>query len=406
MGIMKRLLYIIMPLLCFCGCIPPEEMLRNPVGSNAENSFKDIVIGAALPLSGKYAAQGSEMLPGAQAAVETLNQKRGINGRRVRLEICDTKSTPQGASLAMTSLAKKGATVIIGGYSTVETEGLCIGAQRERVPLIVPCATADEISTANAFVFRISCTDTQQAEGLAAYLWYWRQINQIGVLVDMRADSVYERNVARAVAQSFSDLGGYVAKTANYTDVPSCVDAMRTVMAAAPKAIVVSAMGEEAAMMVKALRKLGYTGVICGADGWDRDDFFFTLGTDFDPGECIYVTFFSNEYKDDEFTMFSEEFRKKFYHLPGAQAAAVRDAVFMAGSCIVNNADIRSFRRNWLALQNYFGASSVYSPLRTGDVDRILFINSVIPAGVRSKYPGPRLLRQFMHSKLETYKFD
>lgn len=403
---MKNILYILLPLLILCGCIPREEMLRNPVETGAANSFNDVVIGAALPLTGKYADQGSQMLSGAQAAVESLNQKRGISGRRVKLEVHDTQSTPAGASDAMTALAKKGAAAVIGGYATTETAGLCSGAQRERVPLIVACATADEISNINPFVFRVSCTDTQQAEGLAAYLWYWRQIKQIGVLVDMRTTSVYERNVARAVAQSFADLGGYVVKTANYTDIPSCVEAMRNVMTTAPKAIVVTAVGKEAAMMVKALRKLGYAGVICGTDGWDRDDFFFTLGTDCNPGECVFVTFFSNKYQDDEFSAFSEEFRKKFYHIPGAQATAVRDAVFMAGSCIANNTDIRSFRRNWLSLQNFFGASSIYNPLRSGDIDRMLFINSVTPAGIRSKYPGTRLLRHFMHSKLESYKFD
>ena len=140
-------------------------------------------------------------------------------------------------------------------------------------------------------------------------------LKKIGILIDMRVESEYERNVARAAAQSFSSLGGYVAKSANFTDIPSCVEAMRQVMASAPQAIVVSAIGKEAAQMVKALRKLGYAGIICGADGWDRNDFFSTLGSDFAPGECFYVTFFSNEYKDDEFAAFSEAFRKKFYHL-------------------------------------------------------------------------------------------
>lgn len=405
---MKTVIFLISCLLfALFGCVNPEEVLRNPVlAGNNSSAYTDVVVGAALPLSGKYSLQGNEMLPGAQAAVDMLNARRGIAGRRLRLEVCDTQSNPQGAALAVRTLAAKGASVIVGGYSTTETHGLVAAAQQERVPLVIPCASADVFSGINLFVYRTGCTDTQQAEGLAAYLWYWRQIKQIGVLVDARPESEYERNVSRRVAGSFSELGGYVVKSSNYTDIPSCVSAMREVMSYGPQAIVVSAVGKEAAMMVRALRRLGYEGVICGPDGWDGDEFFTTLGKDCQIGECFFVSFFSKEYKDDEFTAFSEMFRKKFYHLPGARATAARDAVVMACNALVGAGNIRQFRRNWLAMQNFFGAGSVYNPLKSGDVDRMIFIKSVSPAGTMGDYPQPRLIRGFMHSKLETYKFD
>ena len=208
-SMLKKNIFLLAALLAFlCGCVPQEEWLRNPADASGKAAFSDIVIGAALPLSGKHAAVGNNMLYGAQIAVDGLNQNRGIGGRRVKLEICDTGSSAEGAAQAVKVLAEKGASAVIGGYSSSEAAVLSSGAQRERVPLIVPCATADDISTKNLFVFRTSCTDTQQAEGLAAYLWYWRQIRKIGVLIDMRADSEYERHVARAAAQSFSSLGG------------------------------------------------------------------------------------------------------------------------------------------------------------------------------------------------------
>jgi hypothetical protein len=87
-------------------------------------------------------------------------------------------------------------------------------------------------------------------------------------------------------------------------------------------------------------------------------------------------------------------------------ATVTRDAVMMAGSCVMNCGNVRDFRRNWLALQNFFGASSVYNPKQSGDIDRMIFINSVVPAGENRKFPGARLIRGFMYSKLESYKFD
>ena len=386
------------------GCIPPEEMLRNPLDESVVRS--EVVIGAALPLTGNHAEAGKEMLMGAKIAVRMLNSGRGIAGRRVRLEVADTQSTPSGARRAMRQLAEKGASAAVGGYSTTETSGLAAAANTERLPLAIACATADKFSQAGPFVFRVSCTDTQQAQGLAAYLWYWRQIKAIAVLIDMRSSSEYERNIARSVAQSFADLGGNVVKTAEYTDVDSCVAAMRKVMGFGPQAIMVPAAGKEAAKMITALRKLGFTGVICGADGWDDPEFFTTLGKEINPGECFFVSCFSSEYKDDEYSVFAERFRKEFFHYPNSRQTSVYDAVMMLGRCLGNISNIRQFRTNWLALQNYFGACSVYNPLRSGDVDRMIFLNSISPAGTAGEYPAARLIRNFMHSKLEGYLFE
>ena len=391
-------------LAALCGCVPPEEMLRNPLDETFTGN--EVVIGAALPLSGAYAEAGKEMLQGAQIAIRTLNAGRGVGGRRVRLEVADTCSTSSGARQAMSQLALKGAAAVAGGYTTQETEGLASGANIERLPLAVACATADKFSDSGLFVFRTSCSDTQQAQGLAAYLWYWRQIKTLAVLIDMRVESEYERNVARSVAQSFSDLGGNVVRTAEYTDIPSCVAAMRKVMGFGPQAIVVPAVDKDAANMVTALRKLGYTGVICGADGWDSPEFFTSLGKEINPGECYYVSYFSSEYKDDEYIAFAERFRKECYHYPNARQTAIYDAVMMLGRCLGNISDIRQFRLNWLALHNYFGASSIYTPQKSGDIDRMIFLNSVSPAGTGGEHPTPKLIRSFMHSKLEGYIFE
>ena len=207
--IKRTLLALFGTLFMLCGCVNPDDVLSNPVLLGEQTLIQsDVVIGAALPLTGKYSAQGMEMLRGIETAVDVLNARRGIAGRRVRLETADTNGTPEGAEKAMNSLAAKKASIVVGGYSTTETDGLIKNIANLRIPLVIPCATADGFSGVHPFVFRTSYTDTQQAEGLAAYLWYWRQIKRVGVLIDMRPSAEYERNVARSVAQSFADLGG------------------------------------------------------------------------------------------------------------------------------------------------------------------------------------------------------
>ena len=102
----------------------------------------------------------------------------------------------------------------------------------------------------------------------------------------------------------------------------------------------------------------------------------------------------------------AERFRKECYHYPNARQTAIYDAVMMLGHCLGNISDIRQFRLNWLALHNYFGASSIYTPQKSGDIDRMIFLNSVSPAGTGGEHPTPKLIRSFMHSKLEGYIFE
>jgi|GEM_PF-369629 len=76
-----------------------------------------LVIGAALPLRGTAAADGLEMVRASELAIEEINQRGGIDGRSVRLElvsvdIFDTTGVQRG----LATLAERGADVITSGY--------------------------------------------------------------------------------------------------------------------------------------------------------------------------------------------------------------------------------------------------------------------------------------------------
>ena len=388
-------------LAALCGCVPPEEMLRNPLDETFTGN--EVVIGAALPLSGAYAEAGKEMLQGAQIAIRTLNAGRGVGGRRVRLEVADTCSTSSGARQAMSKLALKGAAAVAGGYTTQETEGLASGANIERLPLAVACATADKFSNSGLFVFRTSCSDTQQAQGLAAYLWYWRQMQRICVLMDNSPEAVCERNNARAVAASFRDLGGTVTDTPVYRD-NNFSKAINEALITGPQAIIVSARGKRAAAILAELRQKGYKGAICGTDGWDTPEFFKSL-TVKDPGDCVYISCFTPSETSEEFKDFSAGFRRRHFHEPGNLETISYDALKLLAIGLGRAESLRDFRKNWLAICNHFGCAATYTMLRRGKVDRTMYINAIEPAKANGLGCQGRLLRSFMHSRLATYRY-
>ncbi|MBI2017038.1 MAG: ABC transporter substrate-binding protein, partial [Candidatus Rokubacteria bacterium] len=77
-----------------------------------------IRIGFPLPLTGPFAAIANDMQQGAQLAVDELNAKGGILGRKVELLIRDDQLKPQvGAQRTQELIEKEKCQFIVGGLA-------------------------------------------------------------------------------------------------------------------------------------------------------------------------------------------------------------------------------------------------------------------------------------------------
>ena len=380
------------------GCVSPESVL-----GNSERIDGPVIIGALLPMTGRDKESGDRMLAGLRFAEYELNNRRGIGGRRIKLVPYDTGSTGAGAAAAFEAAAGDGASGMIAGYSTAEAEAVAPLAVRHRIPSVFPMATTDAIGPHPCLV-RCAYTDRQQGEGLAAYLWYWRQLIRISVLMDADPEAAYERNTARAVAEAFRDLGGVITAAPRYTG-ENFEKALGEALITGPQAIVVSARGARAARMIRALREKGYAGAICGLDAWDTPAFFRELDKMDDPGDCVYVSFFTPQSKTEEFKDFQAGFRQKYFHDPGSCETMSYDALKLLAMGLSQARTLDDFAENWLAIRNHFGAAATYTMLPRSGIDRTLFINAVDSKRADGRGTSGRLIRSFMHSKLASYRY-
>ena len=380
-------------ILLFCGCVEHTQ----PIPGKGNGP---VLIGALLPLTGADKIQGERMLSGLQYAEYELNSQRGINNRSVKLLVFD--SAAEGAYTAYLSAVQAGVSGIICGNTGDELQNVFAPAEKYGIPTIIARDTADSNVNANAFIFRSIYTDSQQSEALAAYLWYWRQMQRICVLMDNSPEAVCERNNARAVAASFRDLGGTVTDTPVYRD-NNFSKAINEALITGPQAIIVSARGKRAAAILAELRQKGYKGAICGTDGWDTPEFFKSL-TVKDPGDCVYISCFTPSETSEEFKDFSAGFRRRHFHEPGNLETISYDALKLLAIGLGRAESLRDFRKNWLAIRNHFGCAATYTMLRRGKVDRTMYINAIEPAKANGLGCQGRLLRSFMHSRLATYR--
>ena len=264
-------------------------------------------------------------------------------------------------------------------------------------------ATDTEHVGLNRFVFRNIYTDRQQAETIAAYLWYWRKVMRLGILVDMSPKEEYSRNIARDVSGYFTKLGGNVVCTAEFRG-DDYESSLRRIMTHAPRAILLPVEASRAATMIRKLRDLGYRGIVCGPDSWDSEALIHGLAGLKEPGDCVYMGLFSDESRRRSFRDFKRDFAAKCFHSPGSEEVQSYDALKLLLIGLSNADDLLKFEKNWLSIRNHAGAAAVYTMLPGGKIDRTMYIKSIAPPNVANPDPYSRMLLEFQYSKLETYR--
>src|SRR5438046_131749 len=132
-------------------------------------------VGLIQPLSGPIAAAGSYIVNGAKIALDRVNGKGGIAGRRLELIIEDNKSDPaETRNAAEKLIVRDKVPVIIGAWGSSMTLAMMPLAAQHGVPLVVETSSSGKITDPKTpgqkVVSRISPTSELEAVGVEGTL--------------------------------------------------------------------------------------------------------------------------------------------------------------------------------------------------------------------------------------------
>lgn len=118
------------------------------------NTFK---IGVITSLTGPAAAFGQAHKNGYTVAVEDLNAKGGVMGKKIELVYYDDQSRPDQAVQGVNKLVDQDhVPIILGAYSSENTRAIVPAITQKQVPLVMPTATADNVmATGSPWAFRV-----------------------------------------------------------------------------------------------------------------------------------------------------------------------------------------------------------------------------------------------------------
>ena len=143
-----------------------------------------VKIGLNNPLTGTYAALGGNELIGAQLAVEQMNAKGGILGRRVELLSEDSTSGDAGTAVQKTRklIERDGVNFILGNVNSALSLAMAQVTNEKGVLHVVPGGHTDAVTGSSCHwnVFRVCNTTQTEANAVTSVLlnkagkrWYY-----------------------------------------------------------------------------------------------------------------------------------------------------------------------------------------------------------------------------------------
>src|SRR6478609_881618 len=114
-------------------------------------------IGVITSLTGSLAAFGEAHKNGYAIALDEINAKGGVLGKKVELDFYDDQSKPDQAVQGVSKLIDQDQVpVLLGSYSSESTKAIIGSVTQRETPLIIPTATADNVMDSKSpWIFRV-----------------------------------------------------------------------------------------------------------------------------------------------------------------------------------------------------------------------------------------------------------
>ncbi len=140
--------------------------------ATAASAAGPIKLGGMFPLSGRAEDLGRTCKLGAEMAVEEINAKGGVLGRKLQLEVADSKANVQEAvNLSKRYIQKDGVDFLFGVVSSAVSLAVGEIAKQEKVIFMDTVGSTDTLTKEkwNRYTFRSGVCNSQEANSLALY---------------------------------------------------------------------------------------------------------------------------------------------------------------------------------------------------------------------------------------------
>ena len=213
---MRKILLGVLALIVilFVACQP--QLQQQPAGQEQQpaqpkGTYK---VGVMFPLTGDGAAYGIPIQRAVKIALDEVNAKGGVNGKKLEPIYEDSKCNPKDGNAAAQKLINVDKVkVIIGGACSGETLGAAPIAETNKVVVVSPSATNPDITNAGDFIFRLAPSDAYA--GIVASDYAFKDLKaKTATIISESTD--YAQGLRKVFKENFEKLGGKVVADETY----------------------------------------------------------------------------------------------------------------------------------------------------------------------------------------------
>lgn len=162
-------------------------------------------IGFIGTLSGHGASLGVNGRNGALLYFGDLNERGGINGRKIEMLTYDCKSDYREAERGVEELYDKGVKLIIGHMTSGEAVNAVKKADELKIPIISASISSNEYSNIDDYLIRITSSNEMQGIKLAEHALS-RKIKSASIVYDSR-NNIFTRPIINSFSETFEEDG-------------------------------------------------------------------------------------------------------------------------------------------------------------------------------------------------------
>ncbi len=301
------------------------------------NTFK---IGVITSLTGSNAAFGQAHKNGYTIALEEINAKGGLLGKKVELDYYDDQSRPDQAVQGISKMVDQDhVPIVLGAYSSESTRAIVPVVTQKQVPLIIPTAVADNVMETNSpWIFRICAGSGSYATATLDFLKNNGDPRKLAIVYENtnfgQANNKSMTEAANAAGLDLVDTEAYQASSPDYKSL------LQRVKGKNPEAVYFASYLLDASTLMRQSEQLNL-----------NPKYYTSAGTGFAAAEFPTADKGAGKYAEYTFSVSqwlpsakwkgSAEFDQKYFALAGSHPAyhAIEAyAVLIAAAAAIDNA--------------------------------------------------------------------
>lgn len=280
-----------------------------------------VLIGIAGPMTGPQAKMGMDFRNGVNMAVEAINGRGGVLGKKVAVMVGDDGADPKQAVAVANRLVNAGAVGVIGHFNSSCSIPASDVYDRAGIPMISPASTNPKLTERGLDgVFRVCGRDDQQGKVAAEFVLSGLDIKKAAVIHDK---TTYGQGLAEEFIRFLGDgvevvyEGGIVQGDKDFKMV------LTAIKQKGPELVYFGGIYPEAGLLVKQARELAMEVPFMSGDGAIDRKFIEIAGAE--AAEGTFLTFSPDPENIPSAKEFIEKYRAK-YGEPGPYSIYAYDA--------------------------------------------------------------------------------